>query len=596
VGKIELNAKVLINPFCRANCSILIEDLSNDEILNQENIDLQFSSPFSKNYMFDVDEDTSGQRLYRTKLECNTTKTILCYVANKNTKSRTEIISVNHELNDMQKIRQEELKNRVESINDEFYIVKNSFGDMNFNFYFLNLSEFENESQEINNISYDLIDNLLNLNNFYKNQEYYETEELLPFIELKLNECQIKFTNLNSSYYNQVFNYNNLVYELNKLYNESLYLNNYNFSNNSILLAENYVNEFNSMIISMKEYNTIEEKSYLYYKLLESKDNLTSVLEDENLLDIPKENLLNNMIYPFDLFLIQINNDNHLSDFSIGETYPICCLRNECYKCINDSSINYPIILIHGHSFNEKISAELSMEAFSEFSKELERDGYVDAGNFYGSQYDESYRGYLGKINNSVVLKTTYYIDTLISEEGSFILESKGDDIETYADRLNEIISNVKYLTGKDKVVIVAHSMGGLVTRKYIQKYGEDNLDKVVLVGIPNHGVDGRVMSSCPIFGADAECEDLYVNSLFLENLSNYSISHISVYNIIGKGCIWENSDGDGIVKENSAYLEGVENIYVNGICEGLNFFHVDMIKPSKYPEIYDIIKSILKD
>jgi hypothetical protein len=346
----------------------------------------------------------------------------------------------------------------------------------------------------------------------------------------------------------------------------------------------------------MKDYNTLEEKIVLFSNLQENRNNLLSVLVNDSLMNVTGENPVDASIYPVDLLLINFTEEEHYSNITLSEPSPICCLKNECYACIDDSSINYPIILVHGHSFNEKISAEASMEAFSDLSGRLEEEGYIDAGNFYGSQYDESLKGYLGKINNSVVLKTTYYIDTVSEEEGSFILESKGDNIDTYAGRLNEIVTNVKYLTGKDKVIIIAHSMGGLVTRRYIQNYGTDSLDKIILVGIPNNGVDGRVTSSCSILGADAECSDLDSNSQFISDLNSAPLPSIPVYNIVGLGCYWENSNGDGIVKEDSAYLEGANNIYVDGICEGISFFHVDLIKPDRYPEVYEIVKGILKD
>lgn len=39
-----------------------------------------------------------------------------------------------------------------------------------------------------------------------------------------------------------------------------------------------------------------------------------------------------------------------------------------------------------------------------------------------------------------------------------------------------------------DKVIVVAHSMGGLVTRAYLEKYGIEDVEMVVMMGTPNHG------------------------------------------------------------------------------------------------------------
>ena len=54
---------------------------------------------------------------------------------------------------------------------------------------------------------------------------------------------------------------------------------------------------------------------------------------------------------------------------------------------------------------------------------------------------------------------------------------------------LKPCIQRAKDLTGSEKVNIVAHSMGGLVTRKYIQSDSyENDIHKFVMVGTPNKG------------------------------------------------------------------------------------------------------------
>ena len=48
----------------------------------------------------------------------------------------------------------------------------------------------------------------------------------------------------------------------------------------------------------------------------------------------------------------------------------------------------------------------------------------------------------------------------------------------------------IKTETGAKKVDIVAHSMGGLVARYYIQKSGTGDVGKLIMIGTPNHGSD----------------------------------------------------------------------------------------------------------
>ncbi len=64
--------------------------------------------------------------------------------------------------------------------------------------------------------------------------------------------------------------------------------------------------------------------------------------------------------------------------------------------------------------------------------------------------------------------------------------ESNADTAFSY---LKEKIDEVKVLTGKDKIDIVSHSMGGLIARSYIQSNSfENDVEKIVLLGTPNHG------------------------------------------------------------------------------------------------------------
>jgi len=57
-------------------------------------------------------------------------------------------------------------------------------------------------------------------------------------------------------------------------------------------------------------------------------------------------------------------------------------------------------------------------------------------------------------------------------------------------DFLKAKIDEVKALTGEAKVDIVAHSMGGLVSRAYIQSFlFEDDVEKFVMLGVPNEGL-----------------------------------------------------------------------------------------------------------
>lgn len=60
--------------------------------------------------------------------------------------------------------------------------------------------------------------------------------------------------------------------------------------------------------------------------------------------------------------------------------------------------------------------------------------------------------------------------------------------IEIFADQLAAKIDTIKAATGAAKVTLVTHSMGGLVARAYMRRYGSSDVRCLVAVGAPHHG------------------------------------------------------------------------------------------------------------
>jgi triacylglycerol lipase len=61
-------------------------------------------------------------------------------------------------------------------------------------------------------------------------------------------------------------------------------------------------------------------------------------------------------------------------------------------------------------------------------------------------------------------------------------------DIESFAEQLNSKIEEARSATGADRVVIVAHSMGGLVARAYLRRFSSERVAKLITIGTPHHG------------------------------------------------------------------------------------------------------------
>ena len=308
------------------------------------------------------------------------------------------------------------------------------------------------------------------------------------------------------------------------------------------------------------------------------------------------------LINEFDINKIKINETTLIPlQISLGEQLPQCCVFGECGsccvepECIQDSS-NLPVVFLHGHSFNKDVSAEYSLDIFNKLQHKLEDDGYLNAGaiSLY-TKLDTPY-GIWGLAPVPLTIKASYYFDLFHEPENYIVVQTKSESIDTYAVRLKELIDIINYKTGKPKVVIIAHSMGGLVSRRYLQVFGSDDVGKLILVGTPNKGIIGDVADYCPIVGEKLECRDMNSESLFMNKLNRGKLPEIPVYNIVGSGCDMNEGVGDGIVLEENAVLEGAKNFIINGTCRNLNKLHTEMLDINKYPEVYYVIKNALKD
>ena len=300
-----------------------------------------------------------------------------------------------------------------------------------------------------------------------------------------------------------------------------------------------------------------------------------------------------------------VDNRNFTSRISIELTpnYPVCCVFGECKRCCtqeeckSDASL-YPVLILHGHSFNKDNSPEFSLDAFNKILSGLQLDGYISAGTITPvSDYSEIKKGEWGLPSKPIIAKGSYYLVSYYNIGGYSIATQKSESIETYAIRLKEIIDLLKFRTGKDKVNIIAHSMGSLVARSYMQIFGDDSVDKLIIIASPNKGISEKVSNYCPVLGEKKECNDMSTESIFIKRLNDPSKipKNVKIYNIIGEGCDMGGNNGDGVVTKQNAEIGYAENFYINGTCSGAGLLHTQILDIDRYPEAYNIIKSALK-
>lgn len=279
-----------------------------------------------------------------------------------------------------------------------------------------------------------------------------------------------------------------------------------------------------------------------------------------------------------------------------------CCVFGSCGKCCEgDECANdvksYPVIFIHGHSFFAGDSPKYSLAAFNAIKDSLYDSGYLIGGAVLpNSKYEDVPKGEWGKSGVPVTIKVTYYYD-VYDEQGNLLNKpSKSEHIDEYAKRLDDIIKLIKYRTGKNKVNMIAHSMGGLVARDYMKNYSSDSVNKLIMIGTPNQGITPKIYAGCLAASAGiTECGEMKKGNNFLIQLNSVKISDdVKVYTIAGTGC----QNGDGISESSSVEIGGATNFKIEGKCSGFAGydFHTDLLNPQLYPKVLEYINEILKE
>ncbi|CDG82028.1 esterase/lipase family protein [Janthinobacterium agaricidamnosum] len=73
-------------------------------------------------------------------------------------------------------------------------------------------------------------------------------------------------------------------------------------------------------------------------------------------------------------------------------------------------------------------------------------------------------------------------------EHDAVDLEPPGADIDDFVPLLHDAVQRLCARSGSARVIIVAHSMGGLVARAYLRRHGEARIARVITLGTPHHG------------------------------------------------------------------------------------------------------------
>ncbi|MEP7157157.1 MAG: alpha/beta fold hydrolase [Betaproteobacteria bacterium] len=134
--------------------------------------------------------------------------------------------------------------------------------------------------------------------------------------------------------------------------------------------------------------------------------------------------------------------------------------------------------------------------------------------------------------------------------------------VEVFAARLAE----VQRETGAEKIIVVAHSMGGLVTRAHMAQAGAGSIRQFITLGSPHHGTQlaGLGLFKC---ATQMRHESPWIETLAdMEEASPHGVPTLSIYTL----------NDDLVYPPESAELAWAENVPVSGIGHvGLMFSEV---------------------
>ncbi|HXX85533.1 MAG TPA: alpha/beta fold hydrolase [Casimicrobiaceae bacterium] len=127
--------------------------------------------------------------------------------------------------------------------------------------------------------------------------------------------------------------------------------------------------------------------------------------------------------------------------------------------------------------------------------------------------------------------------------------------IERFAQQLNAKIRAVCAATGATQVVLIGHSMGGLVARAYLRRCGGGQVQRLITIGTPHHG--SILAWSFPGIGL----AQMHPGSAWLAKLNEAEDGPPPV----PITSIWSRHDSM-VIPQASATLAGGENIAIVGV------------------------------
>ncbi len=145
------------------------------------------------------------------------------------------------------------------------------------------------------------------------------------------------------------------------------------------------------------------------------------------------------------------------------------------------------------------------------------------------------------------------------------------DSIELFADQLAALVADILARTGARQVILVCHSMGGLVARAYLRRYGAAQVRRLVTVGTPHHGS----MHAWMMMGTSLS--QLRPGNPWLTQLNRDTQAHRAAGNTLPAAVsIWSWHDSM-VTPQTSSRIDWGDNIVLTGIAHNALLDHPEV-------------------
>ena len=154
-------------------------------------------------------------------------------------------------------------------------------------------------------------------------------------------------------------------------------------------------------------------------------------------------------------------------------------------------------------------------------------------------------------------------------------------EISQSAEYLHQLLESLK---GIEKISFVVHSMGGLLVRCYLRKHGDDRIERMVMLGVPNHGANmadifKNILLFKMIFGPAGR--QLGINGGFIDSLPTPEFEFGVIAGARGKESGYNPlipGDDDGTVSVESTRLPGACDFATVQCLHSFMMNHADTI------------------